>query len=583
MGNRLHPVSCLTLTVPNRSPQVQRIGCLTVSLLVHMLAQTSRGLAVRIINTSLALFALTSCATDGIQPETSSNGRSSQMAAARPTPEQDRELLDTYMALSRSAAGNTGEKEEKAYAVGKDETDPFKLMKWAVAQTDRQKGWRTCMKMKSLQDRGQINSFSPWPFLCRGMFLAEQRMFTQADRMLGGTDIKLASIHYAYVLGHLARKRFDKARKHLKAAEELVQDHPLINLVKAQASADPAEELALLEKVYAVDKDHFWVLQKLAAHYDKAGDPRATELLMKAATIDSENIDLRLQLAERFAKERRYDEAAAQHKAVLEVRPRQESSLNFLIGYSRDSSDTVSELKWLDASIASLGKSDARFFHRAKLLDKLKRGPEAKKVYSGLLNRSEKQLKRLSNEIEVLKQKAEAKGVSDAEKKALNAQLAQKQAEVPVFNERLVASKMFMARWEIAKGTPMNALSFLSEAGDEGNAKLEAMRKEYEMGSPAPAARSIDPIIWNIDAKLKTRFKAAKSRDAYVKGGRMTWTLIFNDNGQVSRVERDEDSSVVDPWFLTGAELLLLTIKCGAKCNGGKLRGNEIEYPARFP
>ncbi|HBU46969.1 MAG TPA: hypothetical protein DEB46_01540, partial [Myxococcales bacterium] len=137
---------------------------------------------MRIINTSLALFALTSCATDGIQPETSSNGRSSQMAAARPTPEQDRELLDTYMALSRSAAGNTGEKEEKAYAVGKDETDPFKLMKWAVAQTDRQKGWRTCMKMKSLQDRGQINSFSPWPFLCRGMFLAEQRMFTQADR-----------------------------------------------------------------------------------------------------------------------------------------------------------------------------------------------------------------------------------------------------------------------------------------------------------------------------------------------------------------------------------------------------------------
>ena len=50
----------------------------------------------------------------------------------------------------------------------------------------------------------------------------------------------------------------------------------------------------------------------------------------------------------------------------------------------------------------------------------------------------------------MLKQKAEAKGVSDAEK-ALNAQLAQKQAEVPVFNERLVASKMFMARWEIAK------------------------------------------------------------------------------------------------------------------------------------
>ncbi len=497
--------------------------------------------------------------------------------------EQDRELLDAYMALSRSTAGNTGAVEEKAYAIDENETDPFKMMKWAVVQADRQKGWRTCMKMKNLQERGQINSFAPWPFLCRGMFLAEQRMFTQADMLLGPTSIKLASIHYAYVLGHLARKRFDKARKHLKAAEGLVADHPLINLVKAQASADPTEELALLEKVYAVDKNHFWVLQKLAAHYDKGGDPRATELLMKAAAIDSENTDLRLQLAERFAKERRYDEAAAQHKAVLEVRPRQESSLNFLIGYSRDNSDTVGELKWLDASIASLGKTDARFFHRAKLLDKLKRGPEAKKVFSGLLNRTEKKLKRLRNNIEVLKEKIAAKDVKEEDKKAMEAQLAQQEAKGPAFTERLVASRMFMARWEIAKGTPMNALSFLSEAGEEGQAKLNAMRQEFEMGSPAPAARSIDPIIWNIDAKLKKRFKAAKSRDAYVKGGRMTWTLRFNDVGEVAEVFRDEDSPVVDPWFLTGAELLLLTIKCGAKCNGGRLRGNEIEYPARFP
>ena len=548
-----------------------------------MVRQIKRGLIVRILNTSLALAALAACASGPVQPDLADNARSNQMAAARPTPAQDRELLDAYMALSRSMAGNTGTQEEKAYAIDKNETDPFKMMKWAVVQADRQKGWRTCMKMKSLQDRGQINSFAPWPFLCRGMFLAEQRMFTQADRMLGGTDIKLASIHYAYVLGHLARKRFDKARKHLKAAESMVEDHPLLNLVKAQASADPTEELALLEKVYAVDKDHFWVLQKLAAHYDKAGDPRATDLLMKAAAIDNENTDLRVQLAERFAKERRYEEAAEQHKAVLAVRPRQESSLNFLIGFSRDNSDTVGELKWLDASISALGKSDARFFHRAKLLDKLKRGPEAKSVYSGLLNRSEKKLKRLRNDIEVIGEKISAKDVKEEDKKAMKAQLAQKQSEEPKLIERLVASRMFMARWEIAKGTPMNALSFLTEAGEEGSAKLEAMRKEFEMGSPAPAARSIDPIIWNIDAKLKDRFKKAKSRDAYIKGGRMTWTLRFDDQGLVTEVYRDEDSPVVDPWFLTGAELLLLTIKCGAKCNGGKLRGNEIEYPARFP
>lgn len=536
-----------------------------------------------VLRYGLLFSAFVGCATAGDLDEGAAEGRSAQMAASRPTTAQDRELLDAYMALSRGTAGNTGPSEEKAYAVSKDEKDPFKLMKWAVVQVDRQDGWRTCMKMKGLQDRGSISSFSPWPFMCRAMLLAEQRMFDQADRMLGVTEVRLASIHYAYILGHLAKKRFDKARKHLTAAQALVADHPLLYLVQAQATADPGQELELLEKVYATEKNHFWVLKKLAAQYDKGGDPRATDLLMKAAAIDNENTDLRIALAERFAKERRYDEAATQHQEVLKVRPREEGSLKFMISYAQDKSDPVGELKWVEASLTSLGKTDERLFHKAKLLDRLKRGPEAKKVYTGLLNRSEKKLKRMKNEVEVLREKAASKDTKAAEKEAFQAQIAKLEAQRPPLQERLLAARMFMAGWEIAKGTPTAALPYLTQAGDVGKAKLDAMKAEYKMGSPAPIARSIDPIIWNIDAKLKKRFKTARGKDAYIKGGRITWTLKFDGQGQVVEVFRNEGTPVVDPWFLTGAELLLLSIKCGAKCSGGQLRGNEIEYPARFP
>ena len=95
-----------------------------------MLACTKGGLNVRILSSSLALLAMAACAGTPDQSDSAATPGSSRLAAATPTPEQDRELVDAYMALSRSTAGNTGGVEEKAYAIDENETDPFKMMKW---------------------------------------------------------------------------------------------------------------------------------------------------------------------------------------------------------------------------------------------------------------------------------------------------------------------------------------------------------------------------------------------------------------------------------------------------------------------
>ena len=92
-------------------------------------------------------------------------------------------------------------------------------------------------------------------FICRATLLAEQRMFSQSDRMLAASNITLASIEMSYIMGHLSKRRFDKVH-HLEKARSAVPEHPLLDYVSSLVATDKAEEFAYLEKVYAKDQRH---------------------------------------------------------------------------------------------------------------------------------------------------------------------------------------------------------------------------------------------------------------------------------------------------------------------------------------
>jgi len=448
-----------------------------------------------------------------------------------PTSADDSAILDAWMAASRGRAAGKRAAEAEPFRPKAGETDPVKLVQWAVAQPDRQAGWRACLELKAQQDRGKLSAFSPWPFVCRAMLLAEQRMFSQSDRMLGASNIALASIEVAYVTGHLSKRRFDKVRGHLDKARVVVPEHPLLDFLASMVATDQAEEFAFLEKVYAKDKRHFEVLTRLAKFYDAKGDSKATELLLAAADVNPKNTDMRIALAARFQKEGKTDQARKQYLALIEAVPFHEGALTFLANDAQQRKDKPSELKYVQSMIKEIKDTKVRRAREAELLAQTNQPEAAEKAYKKLLERDPK----------------------------------------------MVAGNLYLAKALLARGKPFKAIARYIKAGDAGREELSALGERYEIGKPLPTkGRSLNPTIWAAEAKLKKRFAAARKRAPMIKGGRVSWTLIFDDQGQCVEVTADS-KRVTDPWFLAGGVLLQLGVQHKS------VAGGEISWDLSVP
>jgi len=470
------------------------------------------------------------CATSDPYADSTATAANENMV---PSAADDRMLMDAFMAASRGIAAGAAEGEAKKYAVTKDETDALKLVLAAVTEGDRQVGWRHCLNLKMKQAMGAVSTFSSWPTICRAILLAEQRMFDQAQRLLAPTSLKLASIEYGYIAGHLKKQRFDKVRRHLTAARAIMPEHPLLDLVAAQVAPDPKIELAFLEKVYAKEKGHFWVLTELAKAYDKAGDSRATELLMRAADINPNNTKMRMQLAARFAKEGNLEGAEKQYLAVVNVVPDHRDALRFMRQRAEARDDPAEELGWVRKALAAKAERDPDELRlrEALLLDRLGKRDEALKAFKSLL------------------------------------------AE----NEYLKPANIFVAAVYNQEGKPFLAISHLLRAGEEGKEAMAEMAKKYAVGPAAPkGSKGVAPIFWAIEAQLKKRFRSARQRSPLARSGRVKWRLAFDDKGRVEEIVRTS-KRVDDLWFLAGAELLLHTVE------HPKMADGSMEYELLVP
>ncbi len=466
------------------------------------------------------------CASATIEPTPTQ-----QPSGNMPTASDDYAILDAWMAASRGKAANKRAAEAEPFRPKANEANPVRLVQWAVAQPDRQAGWRACLELKSQQDRGTLNAFSPWPFICRAMLLAEQRMFSQSDRMLGASNISLASIEMAYIMGHLSKRRFDKVRGHLVKARAAVPEHPLLDYVSSLVATDKAEEFQFLEKVYAKDKRHFKVLTRLAKIYDDKGDSKATVLLLAAANVNPQDTELRIALAGRYQKEGKINEAREQYLALIKAVPFHEGALTFLATDAQNRDDKAAELKYIQAMIKEIKDTKERRAREARLLAETNQLEAAEKAYKSLLERDSK----------------------------------------------MVAGNLFLAKVLLARGKPFKAINRYIKAGEEGRKKLSELSDRYEVGKPLPAkAKSLNPTIWAAEARLKKRFAAARKRAPLIKGGRISWTLIFDDQGQCTEVVA-ESRRVTDPWFVVGGVLMQLTIKHKS------VAGGEISWDLSVP
>ena len=480
----------------------------------------------RVLMGILAAGAATACASAPTEQATQPGANENLPSTA-----DDAALLDAWMAASRGLASGNHSVESEPFRPKADEKDPIKLLQWAIVHPDRQAGWRACLDLKSRQDRGALSAFSPWPFVCRAMLLAEQQMFDQSDRMLGPSNIKLAAIEVAYVMGHLRKKRFDKVRGHLKTAREIQPNHPMIDLLSSGVATDKAEELRYLEAVYAKDKRHFGVLTRLAKFYDEKGDARATELLLAAANVNPKNTEMRILLANRFRKEDKLDQAREQYLEIVKAVPFHQGALTFLAEDAAKRNDMKTQLKYVQALIKEVKDTKERRLTEAKLLAKTNQIEAAAKAYTQLLERDSK----------------------------------------------LTAAHLFLASVHMSKGKPFKAIASLVIAGPEGRKELAAMGYRYEVGKPLKTkGKSLNPTIWQAEAVLKKRFKAARKRAPLIKGGRVSWDIRFDSEGQCVEVSH-ESSRVTDPWFLVGGYLLHLGVAHKS------VAGGEISWDLSVP
>jgi hypothetical protein len=103
------------------------------------------------------------------------------------------------------------------------------------------------------------------------------------------------------------------------------------------------------------------------------------------------------------------------------------------------------------------------------------------------------------------------------------------------------------------------------------------MADSYELkGKLTSKGKTLNPTIWKIEALLKKRFRAALKRGALIKGGRVTWTMYFDDKGQCVKVSHTSNR-VKDPWFLVGGYLLHLTVAHKSAAGG------EISWDLSVP
>ena len=144
-------------------------------------------------------------------------------------------------------------------------------------------------------------------------------------------------------------------------------------------------------------------------------------------------------------------------------------------------------------------------------------------------------------------------------------------------DSKIVPAHLFIAKMQLSRGEPFKAIASLIKAGPEGRKELSLLADRYEMGSPLSSkGKSLNPTIWKAEAVLKKRFKAARKRAPLIKGGRVSWNLRFDDEGQCVEVTH-ESSRVTDPWFLVGGYLLHLGIKHKS------VAGGEISWDLGVP
>jgi len=467
------------------------------------------------------------CATAPIEQEQTNTAQSSNM----PTAAEDLALMDAWMAADRGRTGGNLADEAAPFRPKSTEKNPVKFVQWAVAHPDRQAGWRTCLDLKSRQDRGDISAFSPWPFVCRAMLLAEQRMFDQSDRMLSASNIKLAAVEIAYIRGHLAKKRYDRVREHLAKAREAMPDHPLLDLMASRVATDKAEEKRLLEAVYAKDAGHYGALKRLARFYDSEGDPRSLELYLKAAEINPKDTEMRMFLAGRFVKNGQIDKAREQYLEIIKAVPHDESALLFLADDAAKRKQWGDQLDYVRTLIAKVKDTQERRILEAQLLAKTNKLDAAMAAYKALLKAK----------------------------------------------DDLVVAHLGLAEILVARGKPLEGITHMTAAGEAGRAALAELGERYEVGEPLPTkSKGLNPVIWKAEALLKERFKEARKRAPLIKGGRVSWTLRFDEEGQCVEVIHDS-RRVDDPWFLVGGYILHLGVA------NKSVAGGEISWDLQLP
>ena len=215
------------------------------------------------------------------------------------------------------------------------------------------------------------------------LLLAEQRMFSQSDRMLAASNITLASIEMSYIMGHLSKRRFDKVRVLRKARRRSPSTRCSITC-RAWLRRTRQKEFAYLEKVYAKDQRHFDVLTRLAKHYDDKGDSKATGAAAGCCQRQPPKHRHARGARRTLPKRRKGRPSAEQYLKLIEAVPFHEEALTFLADDAQKKGDKATELKYIQAMIKEPQRPERRT-REAKLLAETNQVDAAEKAYKRLL------------------------------------------------------------------------------------------------------------------------------------------------------------------------------------------------------
>ena len=181
------------------------------------------------------------CASASIEPTPTQ-----QPTGNMPTASDDSAILDAWMAASRGKAANKRAAEAEPFRPKGNETNPVRLVQWAVAQPDRQAGWRACLELKSQQDGSTSMRFPVAIYLPRhaapngacSSNVALRRAISPSPRSRCRTSWD--TFQSADLIKYVAISK-----------SAVVPEHPLLDYVSSLVATDPTEEFRYLEKVYA--------------------------------------------------------------------------------------------------------------------------------------------------------------------------------------------------------------------------------------------------------------------------------------------------------------------------------------------